>query len=102
MYLKYALSSPSLLWGAYQYPKYVDHLHEHFNWPCTINENGNGRYNTPNIPEEGYRYGHVLSPPIFMLPITDLVSIEMKPDRIAEFEFPTGSYWQDLLKEKQK
>ena len=34
--------------------EFVDHLHEHFINPCSINENG--RYNVPNSPTEGYRY----------------------------------------------
>ena len=76
-----------------------DHLHEHFKWPCTTNENG--RYSTPSIPEERYRYGHGLSSPIFMLTVNALISIEMKPESIAEFEFPTGSYWRDYLKAEQ-
>lgn len=33
--------------------EYVDHLHEHFVNPCSINVNG--RYNVPNNPNEGYR-----------------------------------------------
>jgi len=33
--------------------EYVDHLHEHFINPCSINEKG--RYNVPNNPNEGYR-----------------------------------------------
>jgi len=52
MCLRQALSSSPLLWGAYHRIKYVDHLQEHFKLPCTINENG--RYNVPNIPDEGY------------------------------------------------
>jgi len=60
--------------------------------------NENGRYN-PNIPEEGHSYGHALSFPIFMLIVTAIISIEMKPESITEFGFPTGSYWQDHLKE---
>jgi L-fuconate dehydratase len=52
--------------------EFVDHLHEHFKTPCTINQNG--RYNVPLNPEEGY-------------------SIEMYEKSIAEFEFPGGSYW---------
>ena len=36
-----------------------------------------------------------------MLIVTAIISIEMKPESVAEFEFPTGSYWQDRLKEKQ-
>ena len=34
--------------------EFVDHLHEHFLNPCSINENG--RYNVPTNPDEGYRY----------------------------------------------
>jgi hypothetical protein len=33
--------------------EYVDHLHEHFLYPCSINKKG--RYNVPNNPAEGYR-----------------------------------------------
>ncbi|PFH48974.1 hypothetical protein AMATHDRAFT_76464 [Amanita thiersii Skay4041] len=52
--------------------EYVDHLHEHFVTPCSINENG--RYNVPSNPDEGY-------------------SIEMHESSIAEYEWPNGSYW---------
>ncbi|KAJ7634490.1 enolase C-terminal domain-like protein [Roridomyces roridus] len=52
--------------------EFVDHLHEHFVTPCSINKNG--RYNVPNNPGEGY-------------------SIEMHKTSIAEFEWPNGSYW---------
>lgn len=34
--------------------EFVDHLHEHFINPCSIN--ANGRYNVPLNPREGYRY----------------------------------------------
>jgi hypothetical protein len=34
--------------------EYVDHLHEHFLYPCTINNHG--RYNVPGNAAEGYRY----------------------------------------------
>lgn len=34
--------------------EFVDHLHEHFTNPCSINSNG--RYNVPNNLDEGYRY----------------------------------------------
>jgi len=34
-----------------------------------------------------------------MLTVTAMISIEIRPESIAEFEFPTGSYWQDYLKE---
>ncbi|QRV75950.1 enolase C-terminal domain-like protein [Ceratobasidium sp. AG-Ba] len=33
--------------------EFVDHLHEHFIYPCSINKNG--RYNVPANAEEGYR-----------------------------------------------
>ena len=33
--------------------EFVDHLHEHFLNPCSINNNG--RYNVPTNPDEGYR-----------------------------------------------
>ncbi|KAF8467110.1 enolase C-terminal domain-like protein [Russula ochroleuca] len=52
--------------------EYVDHLHEHFLYPCSINERG--RYNVPNNPVEGY-------------------SIEMYQSSIAKYEWPNGSYW---------
>ncbi|KAH7926139.1 enolase C-terminal domain-like protein [Leucogyrophana mollusca] len=52
--------------------EFVDHLHEHFLYPCSINENG--RYKVPSNPLEGY-------------------SIEMYKESIAEFEWPNGSYW---------
>lgn len=34
--------------------EYVDHLHEHFVTPCSIN--AQGRYNVPMNPNEGYRF----------------------------------------------
>ena len=34
--------------------EYVDHLHEHFLYPCSINQKG--RYNVPCNPMEGYRW----------------------------------------------
>ncbi|EPQ52034.1 enolase C-terminal domain-like protein [Gloeophyllum trabeum ATCC 11539] len=52
--------------------EFVDHLHEHFLFPCSIN--ARGRYNVPANPAEGY-------------------SIEMRKESIAEFGFPHGSYW---------
>ena len=33
--------------------EFVDHLHEHFLYPCSINKSG--RYNVPNNAREGYR-----------------------------------------------
>jgi L-fuconate dehydratase len=49
--------------------EYVDHLHEHFLDPVVVK---GGRYVTPRTP--GY-------------------SIEMRPESLAEFEFPTGAAW---------
>lgn len=53
--------------------EYVDHLHEHFVNPCSINEEG--RYNIPTNPSEGY-------------------SIEMHESSIVEYEWPNGTYWE--------
>ncbi|KJA21439.1 hypothetical protein HYPSUDRAFT_42090 [Hypholoma sublateritium FD-334 SS-4] len=53
--------------------EFVDHLHEHFVTPCSIN--ARGRYNVPTNPLEGY-------------------SIEMHTASIAEYEWPNGTYWQ--------
>ncbi len=50
--------------------EYVDHLHEHFLDPVTMR---NGCYLPPNRP--GY-------------------SIEMKPESLAQHEFPTGPAWK--------
>lgn len=41
--------------------EFVDHLHEHFLNPCSINKQG--RYNVPDKAEEGYRCVSVISPP---------------------------------------
>lgn len=51
--------------------EYVDHLHEHFLFPVTIE---NGSYMPPENP--GY-------------------SIEMKPGSLADYEFPGGRIWQE-------
>ncbi|KAH9917666.1 enolase C-terminal domain-like protein [Epithele typhae] len=53
--------------------EFVDHLHEHFLYPCSINKNG--RYNVPSNDKEGY-------------------SIEMHETSIDEYEWPNGSYWK--------
>jgi L-fuconate dehydratase len=53
--------------------EYVDHLHEHFVDPCVAR---NARYVTPLRP--GY-------------------SIDIKPQSIAEYEFPTGRVWQKFV-----
>ncbi|KAL5480675.1 hypothetical protein ACEPAI_9615 [Sanghuangporus weigelae] len=52
--------------------EFVDHLHEHFKYPCKINERG--RYVVPDKNEEGY-------------------SIEMFKTSIEEYEWPNGAYW---------
>lgn len=52
--------------------EFVDHLHEHFLYPCSIN--AQGRYNVPENEKEGY-------------------SIEMYKKSIEEYEWPHGSYW---------
>ncbi|KAJ3516401.1 hypothetical protein NLJ89_g1141 [Agrocybe chaxingu] len=57
--------------------EFVDHLHEHFVTPCSINSRG--RYNVPTNPNEGY-------------------SIEMHKSSIAEYEWPHGTYWQSAKK----
>jgi L-fuconate dehydratase len=49
--------------------EYVDHLHEHFLDPVVIK---NARYVAPRTP--GY-------------------SIEMRPESLDEYEFPTGAAW---------
>jgi len=61
--------------------EFVDHLHEHFLYPCSINSKG--RYNVPANAAEGY-------------------SIEMHKSSIAEFGFPNGSYWVKVKAEKEK
>ncbi|KAG8943346.1 hypothetical protein FRC00_011248 [Tulasnella sp. 408] len=61
--------------------EFVDHLHEHFIYPCSIN--AQGRYNVPANPEEGY-------------------SIQMHDSSIAEYEWPNGSYWVKSNAEKAK
>ncbi|XP_070557132.1 mitochondrial enolase superfamily member 1-like isoform X2 [Ptychodera flava] len=55
--------------------EYVDHLHEHFKDPVIIK---NGCYMPPKLP--GY-------------------SIEMKPESVSDYEYPTGKAWQTLIKE---
>jgi L-fuconate dehydratase len=50
--------------------EYVDHLHEHFVDPCVTK---NARYVAPARP--GY-------------------SIDIKPESIAEYEFPSGRFWK--------
>ncbi|KAK8869975.1 hypothetical protein IAR55_000545 [Kwoniella newhampshirensis] len=52
--------------------EFVDHLHEHFLYPVSINDEG--RYNVPLDPKGGY-------------------SIEMFDQSMADYAFPGGSYW---------
>ncbi|KAN0066579.1 hypothetical protein ACQY0O_000673 [Thecaphora frezii] len=54
--------------------EWVDHLHEHFIYPVSINKSGN--YNTPTNPEGGY-------------------SIEMLKSSIEDYSYPSGSYWKE-------
>lgn len=58
--------------------EFVDHLHEHFTDPCVV---VSGSYTIPTEP--GY-------------------SAEIHESSIDEYEFPTGTFWQDHLKAKQK
>ena len=51
--------------------EYVDHLHEHFEYPVVIK---NGRYIPPKDP--GY-------------------SITMKGESLKKFEFPVGNAWKN-------
>lgn len=72
--------------------EYVDHLHEHFLYPCSINERG--RYNVPSNPVEGYRLRYLLAfQVLFYSQPCFSYSIEMHKSSIAEYEWPNGSYW---------
>jgi L-fuconate dehydratase len=53
--------------------EYVDHLHEHFLDPVVVK---NGRYQAPQMP--GY-------------------SIEMRPESLEKYEFPTGTAWSSSV-----
>lgn len=53
--------------------EYVDHLHEHFVDPCVAKD---ARYVTPQRP--GY-------------------SIDIKPESIADYEFPNGRVWRTFV-----
>lgn len=57
--------------------EYVDHLHEHFQDPVVIKR---GKYMAPLKP--GY-------------------SIEMKPESIEEYSYPSGPVWQEELQMKK-
>jgi L-fuconate dehydratase len=77
--------------------EFVDHLHEHFVTPCTINSRG--KYNVPLNPNEGYRFDILaLFVSCNLLTYSNvffvcLDSIEMHKSSIAEYEWPNGSYW---------
>lgn len=51
--------------------EYVDHLHEHFKYPCVVK---NGNYMPPQ--DAGY-------------------SIEMKPDSLTKYTYPDGAAWKN-------
>ena len=70
--------------------EYVDHLHEHFLHPCSINDRG--RYNVPDDPVEGYRLRYVPFPWETSCSL-NVCSIEMYQSSIAKYEWPNGSYW---------
>jgi len=53
--------------------EYMDHLHEHFLDPVVVK---NGRYQAPQMP--GY-------------------SIEMRPESLEKYEFPTGTAWSSSV-----
>ena len=57
--------------------EYVDHLHDHFLDPVVIR---NGRYIPPEKP--GY-------------------SIALRPETIAQFNFPDGPAWKNRRKEQE-
>jgi len=52
--------------------EYVDHLHEHFVYPCSINKQG--KYDVPTNSSEGY-------------------SIEMLQSSLDDYAWPNGDYW---------
>ena len=79
--------------------EFVDHLHEHFLYPCSINKNG--RYNVPDNAKEGYRCVDILSRHISRYASShpssdapDSDSIEMNEKSIDEYEYPHGAYWR--------
>jgi len=71
--------------------EFVDHLHEHFLYPCSINSKG--RYNVPLNPAEGYRGDIFFATPLGLTCASPSYSIEMRKQSIAEYEWPNGSYW---------
>lgn len=81
--------------------EYVDHLHEHFLYPCSINDKG--RYNVPTNPLEGYRYAIVVPdfPDLGNLLTVWRCSIEIHKSSIAEYSWPDGSYWVNAREKAQ-
>ena len=72
--------------------EFVDHLHEHFLYPCSINSKG--RYNVPSNPVEGYRCDIVFSvTSLDLMYALRFYSIEMHKQSIAEFGWPNGLFW---------
>lgn len=78
--------------------EFVDHLHEHFLYPCSINKNG--RYNVPSNAKEGYRWGFFpvrYSRAVWIADNYRIArSIEVHEASIAEYEYPNGSYWKSV------
>ena len=74
--------------------EFVDHLHENFLYPCSINSQG--RYNVPDNEKEGYRYelSFLLSIPLHSH--NHLDSIEMYKESIERYEWPDGTYWKGV------
>jgi L-fuconate dehydratase len=71
--------------------EFVDHLHEHFLYPCTINKNG--RYNVPGNDKEGYSYVLLWVAQFLLADGMFLSRIEMHKQSISEYSWPNGSYW---------
>ena len=76
--------------------EYVDHLHEHFESPCTIN--ARGRYNVS--PSSSINFSVSIKPgwnfslhAQVPLDPDEGYSVEFKAASKAEFTFPGGSYW---------
>lgn len=76
--------------------EYVDHLHEHFVYPVSINSQG--RYNIPQKSDEGYSIRVSWSRTCdtaadYRRADAFLFLWQMHEDAIKVFEFPNGSYW---------
>ena len=69
--------------------EFVDHLHEHFKHPVVMRS---GHYMPPTV--------HVRSLPsdVSLLLLQDAgYSVEMFPASLDQYEYPTGSAWQQLF-----